>query len=66
MVEGYKHIFSNNAFHRDLKVLFLLLQPENLLIKDDSIKISDFGFVKIFSEMDMEKECRSGKNKMRT
>jgi serine/threonine protein kinase len=37
-----------------------------LLIKDDNIKISDFGFVKIFSDIDIEISCRSGKNKLRT
>ena len=28
------------------------------------VKISDFGFVKIFDDLDMQ--CKSGKNKLRT
>lgn len=35
-----------------------------MLIKDDVVKISDFGFVKIFDDLDMQ--CKSGKNKLRT
>ena len=49
MLEGYKSIYERNAFHRDLKVYLQTIQPENLLIKNDEIKISDFGFVKIFT-----------------
>lgn len=64
MLEGYRSIYQKNAFHRDLKVISFKIQPQNLLIKDDSIKISDFGFVKIFSDIDHQ--CKSGKNKMRT
>jgi len=33
-------------------------------LKEDSIKISDFGFVKIFTDID--RQCKSGKNKLRT
>jgi len=41
-----------------------MMKPENLLLKDNVVKISDFGFVKIFTDMD--NQCKSGKNKMRT
>lgn len=37
IVDGYSEISSNRIIHRDLK-------PANILLKDNKIKIADFGF----------------------
>ena len=37
IVDGYSNIFSQNIIHRDLK-------PANILLKDNKVKIADFGF----------------------
>ena len=37
IVDGYEQISSNRIIHRDLK-------PANILLKDNKIKIADFGF----------------------
>jgi serine/threonine protein kinase len=39
--EGYKELHKNNIMHRDLK-------PDNILISDGIIKISDFSFARLF------------------
>lgn len=42
--DGLQYLFNNNIVHRDLK-------PQNILINDNEIiKISDFGFAKIYKE----------------
>jgi serine/threonine protein kinase len=43
---GLEYLFLNNITHRDIK-------PQNILIKDNQIKISDFGFAKNCSEDDL-------------
>lgn len=40
LLEGIKHLHSLNIIHRDLK-------PKNILLKDNIIKICDFGLAKI-------------------
>lgn len=37
IVDGYSEISSNRIIHRDLK-------PANILLKENKIKIADFGF----------------------
>ena len=39
IIQGIKYLYDNKIFHRDIK-------PDNILIKDDKIKIADFGFAK--------------------
>ena len=40
MMEGYSELSSLGIVHRDLK-------PANLLLKDDCLKIADFGMSKL-------------------
>lgn len=37
LVEGYRQLYANQIIHRDLK-------PANILIKNNQLKIADFGF----------------------
>jgi len=42
IINGYFSLYKRNILHRDLKL-------QNILLKDGSIKIADFGFCKILS-----------------
>lgn len=39
LVNGYKELYSKSILHRDIK-------PDNYVIKDSLIKLTDFGFSK--------------------
>lgn len=42
------YLHSLKYMHRDIKVYFVLIQPENILLtKDDHAKLCDFGFAAI-------------------
>ena len=43
---GLEYLFKNNILHRDIK-------PQNILITDNTIKISDFGFAKTFEKNEL-------------
>lgn len=43
IVVGYKNLLSFNIVHRDMK-------PQNILIKDGTVKIADFGLCHILQE----------------
>jgi len=52
LAEGLKYLLDNNIIHRDLK-------PQNIMVtKDDTLKISDFGFARHFdSNMMLKTLC---------
>lgn len=37
IIQGYSEIYANKVIHRDLK-------PANILLRDNKVKIADFGF----------------------
>tara|TARA_B110000208_G_scaffold189674_2_gene251764 strand:- start:9081 stop:10223 length:1143 start_codon:yes stop_codon:yes gene_type:complete len=43
IINGLEYLYSSNILHRDIK-------PHNILIKNNTIKISDFGFAKTFEK----------------
>ena len=45
MCAGYQALNEKKIIHRDLK-------PENILLHDGKIKIGDFGFARIVSDLD--------------
>lgn len=45
IVEGYKQLNKNNIIHRDIK-------PANILLKQNTAKISDFGFSRVLDNAD--------------
>jgi serine/threonine protein kinase len=53
LLDGILYLHSQNIIHRDLK-------PKNILIgKDNSIRISDFGFAKLIDSDDLHNDMRS-------
>jgi serine/threonine protein kinase len=46
IMNGLKYLYKKNILHRDIK-------PQNILIHDDNIKISDFGFAKSFEKNEL-------------
>jgi serine/threonine protein kinase len=51
IVNGYRTLILKNILHRDLK-------PANILLKNNIIKISDFGFSKrILDPLTLNKTC---------
>lgn len=46
IIHGFKYLYENDVLHRDIK-------PQNILIHDNSIKISDFGFAKAYEENEL-------------
>lgn len=46
ILEGLEHLHNNRILHRDIK-------PQNILIHNDNIKISDFGFAKSFEKSEL-------------
>lgn len=48
--EAMRQLFSNNIIHRDLK-------PANILVQDDIVKLTDFGFAReVFTDMNEASE----------
>jgi serine/threonine protein kinase len=43
IINGIKYLYDNNIIHRDIK-------PDNILIKDNVVRIADFGFAKEINE----------------
>lgn len=46
IMDGIKYLYDNKIFHRDIK-------PDNILMKNDKIKIADFGFAKEIDKTDV-------------
>lgn len=46
IINGFKYLYQNDVLHRDIK-------PQNILIHENSIKISDFGFAKAYEENEL-------------
>ena len=46
ILNGLDFLFKNNVLHRDIK-------PQNILIHNNNIKISDFGFAKSFEKNEL-------------
>ena len=46
ILRGLKYLYQNNILHRDIK-------PQNILISDKNIKISDFGLAKSFEKYEL-------------
>ena len=46
ILEALEYLFHNDILHRDIK-------PQNILISNNSIKISDFGFAKSFEKNEL-------------
>lgn len=46
IIEGLEYLYKKGILHRDIK-------PQNILIHDKTIKISDFGFAKSFEKNDL-------------
>ena len=46
ILEGLEHLHNNRILHRDIK-------PQNILIHNDNIKISDFGFAESFEKSEL-------------
>ena len=46
IMNGLKYLYTNNILHRDIK-------PQNILIHNNNIKISDFGFAKSFEKNEL-------------
>ena len=46
ILEGLEYLYSNNILHRDIK-------PQNILICNNNIKISDFGLAKSFEKTEL-------------
>ena len=46
ILDSLNYLYKNGVLHRDIK-------PQNILIKDNTIKIADFGFAKSFSKNDL-------------
>jgi serine/threonine-protein kinase ULK/ATG1 len=46
ILDGLEYLYNNQVLHRDIK-------PQNILIHNDSIKISDFGFAKSFEKSEL-------------
>ena len=46
ILEALEYLFNNDILHRDIK-------PQNILISNNSIKISDFGFAKSFEKNEL-------------
>ena len=49
--QGIKYLHENKLVHRDIKVLPLTIQPENILLtKKNEVKICDFGFATLVGD----------------
>lgn len=46
IIQGLQYLHKSKIIHRDIK-------PHNILLKNNTIKISDFGFAKTFNENDL-------------
>lgn len=46
ILDGLEHLYNNKILHRDIK-------PQNILIHNENIKISDFGFAKSFEKSEL-------------
>lgn len=46
ILDGLEYLYNNQILHRDIK-------PQNILIHNDNVKISDFGFAKSFEKSEL-------------